>query len=384
VKSFDVQSRSGNYPVIFAAASEVRAAFQEIVAGDPVGGVVSSAVGSVVDSAVGAAVSLDNAVIIADTNTEGIAKTIQNALGLTKSGLTRSPLIVPPGEASKSLEMAEHIYQKLIELKANRRTLIIAVGGGVVGDLVGFVAGTFMRGLPYVHIPTTLMAQVDSSIGGKVGVNLPAGKNLVGLFYPPRGVVSVAEFLETMPHSELRSGFVEAAKQAALVDADLFAKLEALQSLSVKNISPLISEIAAVKIGIVSRDEFENSDERIVLNLGHTVGHAIERGCHYEGISHGEAVGFGIILEHQFSNSPALPRLNNLFSKLQILPQVLPSTFSFEGALSSISTDKKAVGGSVKLPILEDIGRVVVKEVDIKTLTDFLRTPGLLSGLFLR
>jgi 3-dehydroquinate synthase len=360
VKSFEVRSRSGNYPVIFGASSEVRAAFQKIIAAN-------------------GNLSLDNSVVVADSNTERIAQTVIKSLGIQKS-----PVIVPAGEPSKSLEMAEHLYQELIDLKANRRTLIIAVGGGVIGDLTGFVAGTFMRGIPYVQIPTTLMAQVDSSIGGKVGVNLPAGKNLVGLFYPPRGVISIPEFLETMPHSELRSGFVEAAKQAALASPRLFSQLEALPILSVKNIAPLIPEIAAAKIDIVSCDEFETSDERIVLNLGHTVAHAIERGCHYEGISHGEAVGFGILLEHQFVGSPALGRFKKVFSSLQVLPQTLPSNFSSEGALSSIATDKKAVGGTVKLPILEDIGRVSIKEVDLQTLTDFLRTPGLLSGVFLR
>jgi len=358
VRSFEVRSRSGNYPVLFIEKQELKMAF---------------------DLCAGSAFQPDDCLVIADSNTESIAQLIRNALVIAKK-----PIVIPHGELSKSLEMAEYLYGKLLELGANRSTVLLAVGGGVVGDLTGFVAGTYMRGIRYLQVPTTLMAQVDSSIGGKVGVNLSAGKNLVGLFYPPLGVIAIPELLATLPLGELKSGFVELAKQHALANKELFSLLENLKSLTAQEIAPLVADAANVKIKIVSDDEFEQSDSRMLLNLGHTVGHAIERGCNYEGISHGEAVALGILLEHSFLNSPVLDRFKKMFDKLKILPQALPTHFSLEGAISSMASDKKAVGNSIKLPILGEIGHTRIEVVNIPTLANFLRTTGLLSDLFLR
>ena len=208
------------------------------------------------------------------------------------------PLFVPAGERYKQLKTVEHLADQMIVAGAKRDALLVAFGGGVIGDMTGFLAAIYMRGIRYVQVPTTYLSQIDSSLGGKTGVNLRVGKNLLGSFYPPVAVFSDPTVLSTLPPAELRSGAVESVKAAILGDARYFAWLEQnLDSLlagNVETVTTAIETSVRIKAGIVSADERE-SGERMLLNLGHTVGHAIEAAVRYRGLLHGEAVAWGMI-----------------------------------------------------------------------------------------
>ncbi|MGC2512280.1 MAG: 3-dehydroquinate synthase, partial [Acidobacteriaceae bacterium] len=208
------------------------------------------------------------------------------------------PLFVPPGERLKQLKTVEHLADKMAAAGAKRDALLVAFGGGVIGDMTGFLAAIYMRGIRYVQVPTTYLSQIDSSIGGKTGVNLRVGKNLVGSFYPPAGVFTDPVVLTTLPPKELRSGAVESVKAAVLGDARFFTWLEQnMASLLAGDqavITRAIETSARIKAEIVSADERE-SGERMLLNLGHTVGHAIEAATRYRTLLHGEAIAWGMI-----------------------------------------------------------------------------------------
>jgi 3-dehydroquinate synthase len=224
---------------------------------------------------------------------------------------------------------------------------VIAFGGGSVGDLAGFVAGCFLRGIQFVQIPTTLLAQVDASIGGKTGVDLPGGKNTVGLFHHPRMVICDTEVLPTLPREELRSGLVEVIKMAALLDPDLFERVEQqlddLLAGDADALAPVVTAAAAAKIGVVERDPTEQGDRRL-LNFGHTLGHALESASEYAGLRHGEAVGYGILfalrLARQRGLSPeAGKRIHALIRRLDLPP--LPR-LSADDLMATMARDKKA------------------------------------------
>ena len=216
------------------------------------------------------------------------------------SGLANPPCVfVPSGENSKTLNMAERVASQLLELGADRRSLLITFGGGVVGDLGGFVASIYMRGIDYIQVPTTLLAQVDSSIGGKTAVDVGATKNLLGTFYPPKLVVSDPVVLRSLPARAFISGLFETVKQAVLAGRSVFRRLdeclERLRPTNAKMLELIVTDSAKVKIDVVSRDEREAGLRRI-LNLGHTYGHALEEATDDRRFSHGEAVGWGILL----------------------------------------------------------------------------------------
>lgn len=351
-----VNSKSGSYPVIFAHGQLCNGATlikEHVQNFNPA-----------------------RAVFLVDTNTRKIAES------LSKSFPPNTPFIeFPDGEQLKSLETTEAIYQALLDIGYGRETWLVNVGGGVVGDLGGFVAGTFMRGIPYVHVPTTLMAQVDSSIGGKVGVNLEVGKNLVGLFNPPKCVFVDSEVLHTLPLEELRSGIVEVYKAALIGSNLLLDKIRKIKDVTVNEVAPLIEEAAKIKIDIVNADEFETSDKRIHLNLGHTIGHAIEAGCDYKGITHGQAVAMGILLEQSF-NVEVLRESDGILHKktissdlkrLKLLPEALPKHFNLDKAAQVLSSDKKASAGTISLPVLDSTGRLIIKKVEAQKLSDSLK-----------
>ncbi len=219
-------------------------------------------------------------------------------------------LEVEEGEPAKTVRTAERLWNEMLAAGGKRDSRLIAFGGGSVGDLGGFAAGCFLRGIPFVQIPTTLLAQVDAAIGGKTGVDLPGGKNTVGLFHHPDLVVCDTSILTTLPREELRSGLVEVVKMAALLDPDLFVRVEQdLEKLlgggpeGPAALGPVVAAAVAAKIGVVERDPAEQGDRRL-LNLGHTLGHAIESACAYGGLRHGEAVGYGIL----FALRLAVPR----------------------------------------------------------------------------
>jgi len=288
-----------------------------------------------------------------------------------ESGLAKAKvLFVPPGEASKSLKRVEEVAAELLERGADRRALVIAFGGGVVGDLGGFVASTYMRGVDFVQAPTTVVGQVDSAVGGKTGVNLGAMKNLVGTFTPPRLVVSDPAVLGSMRRRAFRSGLYEVVKHAILVGDPFFAELErklhSLRADDVKTLAPVLERAVAVKVDVVSRDERE-AHLRQVLNLGHTFGHALEEATHYRRFMHGEAVGWGLIAATHLARRAGVlarggdeARIIRLVQRVGPLPLV--SDLAPKAILELLPRDKKAIGGRVHWVLPERLGKVRVVE----------------------
>lgn len=256
-------------------------------------------------------------------------------------------LEVEDGEAAKTVATAERLWNEMLAAGGKRDSRVLAFGGGSVGDLAGFAAGCFLRGVEFVQVPTTLLAQVDAAIGGKTGVDLPGGKNTVGLFHHPAMVVCDSSVLPTLPRGELRSGLVEVIKMAALLDPALLARVEeGLDSLLAGNaaaLGPVVAGAAAAKIGVVERDPDEQGDRRL-LNFGHTLGHAIETSCGYAGLRHGEAVGYGILFALRLAERRGLDRafsgrLRALLARLGLPP--LPALDPAE-LISHMARDKKA------------------------------------------
>jgi shikimate kinase/3-dehydroquinate synthase len=284
--------------------------------------------------------------------------------GLRRAGVETLVLSVPPGEASKSLRTAEMLYTRLLEAQCDRHTTIIALGGGVIGDLAGFVASTFLRGVPYIQIPTTLLAQVDSSVGGKTGVNHPLGKNLIGTFYQPRCVFIDPEVLRTLPERERWSGLAEVMKYGLIRDPALWARLEEnLEGLVQRpeTLSEVIARCCALKAEIVSADEREGGLRKF-LNFGHTVGHALEAASDYE-LRHGEAIAWGMLIEARLSHQRAglsaseLERIEKLLARF---PKPPLTQMSSKRIMELMRRDKKAHAGRVQFVLLRAIGEPVL------------------------
>jgi len=287
-------------------------------------------------------------------------------LFLRDSGLRKArALFVPAGENSKSLNMVGRVAGKLLECGADRRSLLIALGGGVVGDLGGFVASTYMRGIDLVQAPTTVVAQVDSAIGGKTGVNLGAMKNLVGSFYPPRLVVAEPLVLTSLAPRAFRSGLYEIVKHAILSGRTLFRELEeklgSLPSSNISALEPILASAAKVKVDVVSRDERE-AHLRLVLNLGHTFGHALEEVTAYRRFLHGEAVGWGLLLIIRLGERLKLLRPRDAERMARLVRQVGPlpplRDLDPKRVLRLLPRDKKAIGGRIQWVVPERIGKV--------------------------
>jgi 3-dehydroquinate synthase len=285
-----------------------------------------------------------------------------------RSGLTKGrPLFVPSGEESKSLRMVENVAARLLEQGADRRTLLVAFGGGMVGDLGGFVASTYMRGIDCVQVPTTLLAQVDSAMGGKTGVNVGAMKNLLGTFYPPRLVVADPVVLGSLDRRAFRSGLYEVVKHAILDSPGFFHLLEAqigsLHPAEGRTLEPILARAAQVKINVVSRDEREAGLRR-VLNLGHTFGHALEEATAYRRFLHGEAVGWGLLAVTRLAEllgvlRPSVAgRIARLVRRVGQLPTIhdLPAS----RVLALVPRDKKAIGGQIHWVLPQRIGKVQI------------------------
>jgi 3-dehydroquinate synthase len=273
------------------------------------------------------------------------------------------PILIPDGERFKNLQSVARIYEALVRSGADRGSVIIAVGGGVVGDTVGFAAATFLRGLSLVHVPTTLLAQVDSSIGGKVGVNLPLGKNLVGAFHQPTVVLIDPLLLATLPRREFRSGLYEVVKYGMIASRTLFDRLAtdttAIFAREARALVPAIVESCRIKADVVSKDEREGGLRRI-LNYGHTVGHALEAVTKYRRFRHGEAIAYGMLAAADLAVARGalseLDRqaLSKLIAQLGPLPPLvdLPVT----DVLEAIRRDKKVVHGRLHFVIAIQIG----------------------------
>ncbi|PYJ12274.1 MAG: 3-dehydroquinate synthase [Verrucomicrobia bacterium] len=281
---------------------------------------------------------------------------------LTKAGFRPTLISIPAGEESKSLSRVEAICQELSEAGLDRSSFLVALGGGMVGDLTGFVAAIYHRGIPVVQMPTTLLAQVDSSIGGKTAVNTGAGKNMIGAWHQPALVISDTDTLATLPAREWKQGFAEIIKHAIIRDAAMF---ELLREFDRKNVATLVRRNVAIKGAIVEADERETKGQRALLNFGHTVGHAIERAGGYRVFLHGEAVSLGIVVACDISVRKAgLSETERewIVEALRAfeLPTSLPPEFPREKILAAIRFDKKFQGGEVRFVVTPAIGSACV------------------------
>ena len=287
------------------------------------------------------------------------------AQSLSASGFNPHWIEVTEGERTKSLEWASFLYDRLVALKMDRFSPVVAFGGGVVGDLAGFVAASYLRGVPLVQIPTTLLAQVDSSVGGKTGVNHPGGKNLIGAFHQPKSVLIDTLTLPTLPARELKAGLAEVVKYGIIWDEDLFRQLEEhydkILCLDPSVLEQIIYRSCAIKAAVVEKDEREE-DLRSILNFGHTLGHAIEASSEYAGTLHGEAVAIGMVaacrlsLERGFCSAETLERVRSLLAKIG-LPTEPPPSLRRQDIVRAIELDKKTKDGTVKFVAIERIGR---------------------------
>jgi 3-dehydroquinate synthase len=284
-------------------------------------------------------------------------------------------------ESEKNLQSVEGLAQSLVAARADRHALIVAIGGGVAGDVGGFVAASYLRGVALVHVPTTLVAQVDSALGGKTGVNLPEGKNLVGAFYPPRLVLADPDLLATLPAREFRGGLAEVIKYGVIADAKLFAFLEkemdAILRRDAAALERVIQSSIAIKARVVSKDEKE-SGLREILNFGHTFGHALESVTNYRGFQHGEAVAWGMmcaaLLGHEVAGTPAdaVSRIVALVRRIGPLPS-WPDATPRE-IMDAMRSDKKAHGGKLRFVLAKKIGQARTFDgVEEKTVECVLR-----------
>ncbi len=282
---------------------------------------------------------------------------------LRSMGLTVDMIEISAGEASKNINTVLDITKKLIKMSVDRKSALIALGGGVIGDIVGFVASTYMRGIPYYQIPTTLLAQVDSSIGGKTAIDLPEGKNLLGTFYQPKGVFIDLSFLDTLPPREFKNGIVEIVKYGIIDDTELFnlleSEVEAIMDGDMSILSLIIGKSCRIKKGIIEIDEKDNGLRRI-LNFGHTIGHAIEAQSDYS-ISHGDGVSIGMIAAARISeklkylSGQDREKIENLITAYG-LPCRVPRSIGTEEIISRLKVDKKKAGETVNFVLLKKLG----------------------------
>lgn len=290
---------------------------------------------------------------------------------LNGTGLKAEAIVLPPGEDNKSLAGLSRLYEFFADIKLNRNGLLIALGGGVIGDLTGFAAATWMRGIDYIQFPTTLLSQVDSSVGGKTALNLSSGKNIIGAFHQPKLVIIDPDTLRTLPRREINCGLGEVIKYGAIRSSDLFKKLEKGQT---DGYEAIISECCAIKAEIVANDEFDRGD-RALLNFGHSFGHALESFYQYQRFNHGEAIALGMIMASAIGERMGLTEPGVVERIIKVL-----KTNEFETSLPcspldlmpSLIHDKKSDGGSLRLVLLSKIGDGLVKSVSFLELENLL------------
>ena len=301
---------------------------------------------------------------------------------LESAGFRPTLHTITAGEASKSMTQAETLCREMIRAGHDRKSVVIALGGGVVGDLAGFVAAIFYRGIPFVQVPTTIVAQVDSSVGGKTGVNVGEGKNLLGAFHQPRLVIIDPETLRTLPDREYHEGFAEAIKHAAIRDAEMLDDLAALDPASRDVPAELIARNIAIKARVVEADEHETRDIRALLNFGHTIGHGIEASVPYGEMLHGEAISLGIraalfLSERHAGLSPAdSAKVIALLEKFH-LPLVLSPEITTDTVMEKLARDKKFSAGAIRFVVLEALGHAkvinTVTAADLREAIEHLR-----------
>ena len=293
----------------------------------------------------------EDAVVITDSNVDALYK------------LPRPTLVVPAGEESKSTERWSRLQSEIASAGASRRTTVIAFGGGVIGDLAGFVAATYMRGVPFIQIPTTLLAQVDSSVGGKVGIDLPEGKNLVGAFYPPKQVFICTETLNTLPGREMNNGMAEVWKYGFILDASMVKRLSHGQM----DVEEQVRRCVELKKEVVEADEFETKGERAKLNFGHTIGHAVEKVAGYGSILHGEAISIGMVAEAAIGEAIGLTeggtrQVVEQCLRSQGLPTASVVLRNVDMLIETMRRDKKASNGRLAFSLLKRVGDCVLVE----------------------
>ena len=306
-------------------------------------------------------------VVVTDDNVGPLyAEKVKNAL--QEGGYEAEIITVAAGEQSKSVSVLESVYSRMLEFGITRTDLIIALGGGVVGDLTGFAAATLLRGIPFVQIPTTLLAQVDSSVGGKVAVNLEQGKNLVGAFYQPKMVIIDTDCLLTLTDEILADGMAEVIKYGAIEDAELFKALEGIDGREelFDKIQDIVYTCCDIKRRIVEADEHDLGG-RMVLNFGHTFGHAIEKKYNYSKYTHGMAVAAGMVMAAQWGEERGITeggtrrRIEQILKKYS-LP--IDAGLRQEELCAAVSVDKKGSGDKINLILLEEIGKALIKEIN--------------------
>jgi 3-dehydroquinate synthase len=313
-----------------------------------------------------------HAVVITDDNVQEPHAT-RAADSLTQEKINVDVISIEPGEPSKSIDLAAGLWQGLLELGADRGSIVVAVGGGVVGDLAGFVAATYARGLRFFQVATTVVAQVDSSVGGKVGINLPEAKNMVGSFYQPAGVFIDAATLETLPMKEYRSGLAEVVKYGVILDAEFFEYLEAHgAAVNERNQDVLVEVIARccrLKADVVEKDEREETGLRAVLNYGHTFGHAFESLSGYGNLLHGEAIAVGMCCAARLAeilgrvDKKFVERQRNLLETLELPVKTPP--LDPNKILEAMMHDKKVRHGKLRFVLPSRMGSVeLVDDVD--------------------
>jgi 3-dehydroquinate synthase len=318
---------------------------------------------------------------------EHVGRHAQAAIAsLAQAGFDSGLAVLPAGEAQKSLATASLLYDRLAELPADRETVVVPVGGGVMGDLAGFVAATYARGLPLLMVPTTLLAMVDSGVGGKVGINHPRGKNLIGAFHQPIGVWIDIATLDTLPDREYRSGLAEVVKYGVILDGGLFAELEAQAEAILRRepavIEPIIRRCCQLKVGVVERDEREESGLRALLNYGHTFAHAFEAAGSYGSWLHGEAVAAGMACASRLAERRGLIPSEVSARQMRLLARfglpTAPAAWPIADLLAAMRNDKKARAGRLRFVLPRKLGEgALVDDIPASDVEQVLRDLGL-------
>jgi 3-dehydroquinate synthase len=320
-----------------------------------------------------AGISAGRALLVTDRNV-GALYAAQARDSLRAAGFDAAAAEIPAGESSKSLATYQRVIDAMVEAALDRKSPVFALGGGVVGDLAGFVAATFMRGVPLVQVPTSLVAQVDSALGGKTGVNHREGKNLIGVFHQPKLIVADVATLKTLPDRELREGLAEVIKYGAVMDAPMFVDLErnmsAVLERDIAKLEDVVERSLRCKASVVSRDERE-SGLRKILNFGHTIGHALEAASGYANFLHGEAVAIGMVAAARLSARHAglsesdVFRIRSLLERAR-LPVSMPPEWRSERFVTALGLDKKRSDGAIDFVLISEIGRAVISKLKVE------------------
>ncbi len=301
--------------------------------------------------------------VVTDSNVAPLyASTVLDSL--SRAGIEATLITIPAGEASKSMAVVEDVCRQMLRAGLDRKSFLIALGGGVIGDLAGFAASIFLRGIPFIQMPTTILSQVDSSVGGKTGVNTPEGKNLLGTFAQPALVVADLDSLQSLPPREYREGFAEIIKHAAIRDASMFdAIIKVSEDRS--GLADLIRRNVAIKARIVEEDEHETTGTRALLNFGHTIGHAIEASVPYGEFLHGEAIALGMVAAARLSaeisglSSQSVEQIISLLQRFH-LPTQLPASITDAAIIEHMKHDKKFSEGKIRFVLLRALGDAFV------------------------